>query len=361
MICDINNWAERLHFGVYSELRVLDDTGAETFEPAISDHAILQATMIDALGDIFSMLVAAVTESRSEHSPDPEVQPWGRALRHGKEACKFLNQARDKLIVEATRSVPGKDLGPVITPEAIMIVLFERLAHGVYGTGTVDVINIFEECLEKLVSHKLGRWQIGCNTKQGLDVKKRPSRRLLKRINAFQEEVKIIDSVLLQQHNVLTDFRKCLDPAEFKRPTTVRKMRFKFEKSGIERLLTHIKEQRRYCGELSGRAKVLEDQNVRLVETLADDNNRAILVFTLITIFFLPLSFVATFFGMNVVGINPTKSTTSHFWVIGAPLTGGISILCLIFVFKGEDAWFFFKDLPANCVELLRLRQMKGS
>ena len=157
MICDINKWAERLHLGVYCELRVLDDTGAETFKEAISDHAILQATMIDALGDIFSMLVAAVRESRSGHSPDPKVKPWGGAMRHGKEACKFLNQARDKLIAEATGSVPGKDLGPVITPEAIMIVLFERLAHGVYGTGTVDVINIYEECLEKLVSHKLRR------------------------------------------------------------------------------------------------------------------------------------------------------------------------------------------------------------
>lgn len=360
MVCEISNCAKRLHLGVYCEPRAPDDTGAEVFEQAISDHAILQATMIDALGDIFGMLVAAVKESRSGHSPDPKVKPWQRALRHGKEACKNLKQARDKLIAEATGSVPGKDLGPVITPEAIMIVLFERLAYGVYGTGTVDVINILEECLEKLVSREIRRWQIGCNTKQGLDVEKRPSRRLLKRINAFQEEVDIVDSVLLQQHKVLTDFRKCLNPAEFKRPTTVRKMRFKFEKSGIERILTHINEQHRYCGELSNRAKVLEYQNVRLVETLADDNNRAILVFTLITIFFLPLSFVATFFGMNVVGINPTTSTTSHFWVIGAPLTGGISIICLTFVFKGEDAWFFFKGLPANCVELLRLRQKKG-
>ena len=163
MICNINNWAARLHLGVYCELRVLDDTGAETYNKTISDHAILQATMIDALGDIFSMFVAAVSESRSGHSPDPKVEPWGRALRHGKEACRLLNQARDKLIVEATGSVPGKDLGPVITPEAIMLVLFERLAYGVYGTGTVDVINIFEECLEKLVSHELRRWQIGCN------------------------------------------------------------------------------------------------------------------------------------------------------------------------------------------------------
>ena len=155
MICDISNCAKRLHLGVYYELRVLDDTGEETFKKTLSDHAILQATMIDALGDIFNMLVAAVRESRLGHNLDPEVKPWRRALRHGKEACKRLKQARDKLIAEATGSVPGKDLGPVITPEAIMIVLFERLAYGVYGTGTVDVINILEECLEKLVSHEL--------------------------------------------------------------------------------------------------------------------------------------------------------------------------------------------------------------
>ena len=153
---------------------------------------------------------------------------------------------------------------------------------------------------------------------------------------------------MLQQQKVLIQFRTCLDPAEFKRPTTARKMRFKFEKIGIERVLTHIKDQRRHCKELSDRAKVLEDQNVRLVETLADDNSRAIFIFTFITILFLPLSFVATFFGMNVVGINPTKSTTEHFWVVGAPLTGGIFVICLIFVFRGEDVWFFLTDLPAK-------------
>ena len=166
---------------------------------------------------------------------------------------------------------------------------------------------------------------------------------------------------MLQQLKVLIDFRQCLNPAKITRPTTLRNMRFKFEERGIERILTHINEQRRYCSELSERAKVLENQNVRLVETLADDNNRAILVFTFITIFFLPLSFVASYFGMNVAGISQTNSTPSHFWVIGAPLTGGILIICLIFVLKGEDTWFFIKDLPANCVELFRLRQNKGS
>ena len=113
--------------------------------------------MIDALGAIFNMLVAAVRESRSGHSADPKVGPWQKALRYGRGACKLLEKARDKLIAEATGSAPGEDLGPVITPEAIMIMLLERLAHGVYGSGTVDVINILEECLEQLVSSRLWR------------------------------------------------------------------------------------------------------------------------------------------------------------------------------------------------------------
>lgn len=330
-------------------------------EQDISKHAILQATMVDALGAVFNMLVAAVRESRSRHSTNSNVVPWRRASIHGKEARRLLEKARDRLIAEATGSAPGQDLGPVITPEPIMIMLLERLAYGVYGSGTIDIVNIFEECLEQLVSDMPRYLRINHNNEQALDVEKRPSRRLLKRLNAFQEEVDIVNSVLLQQHRVLVQFRTCLDPKEFKRPSIARRMRFKFEKSGIERVSTHIQEQRRYCKELRDRAKVLEDRNVRLVETLADDNSRVIFIFTFITILFLPLSFVATFFGMNVQGISSTTSTTSHFWYIGAPLTGGILVICMIFVFKGEDVWFFLTYLPAIVVHLLKWRPRKNS
>ena len=110
--------------------------------------------MIDALGAVFNMLVAAVRESRSGNNTDRNVEPWRRALRYGNEASKLLEEARNKLIAEATGSAPGWDLGPVVTPEPIMIMLLERLAHGVYGSGTVDIINIFEECLEQLVSDR---------------------------------------------------------------------------------------------------------------------------------------------------------------------------------------------------------------
>ena len=182
---------------------------------------------------------------------------------------------------------------------------------------------------------------------KALRVEKHSSRRLLQKLNAFEEEVDVVNTVLAQQETVLTTFRESLDPSGFKKGgITARKMRFEFERQGVERILTHIREQLRYCEKLRNRAKVLAVQNVQLVETLAEDNSRAIFVFTFITVLFLPLSFVAGFFGMNLAGISDTKSEVSHFWYIAVPLTVGILILCAVDVAWGESIWFATADIP---------------
>ncbi|KAL8865736.1 MAG: hypothetical protein Q9198_009184 [Flavoplaca austrocitrina] len=221
--------------------------------------------------------------------------------------------------------------------------VMERLARGVFGTGSVDVINILEECLEQLA----------------LRVEKHSSRRLLQKLNAFEEEVDIVSDVLLQQIKVLSEFRDCLDPVKFKRPTTARKMRYEFEKQGIERILVHINEQLRHCKELRERAKVLAVQNVQLVETFADDNSRALFVFTFITVLFLPLSFVAGFFGMNLDGIADTESRVTLFWYTALPLTAGILIMCILFIARGESIWFAVADLLES--SLSRCKRKKRS
>ena len=76
------------------------------------------------------------------------------------------------------------------------------------------------------------------------------------------------------------------------------------------------------------------------METLQDDNSKAIFIFTMVTILFLPLSFVAGFFGMNVQGVSGTTSGVRHFWEIALPLTGGIIVLCAVVAIKGEDTYF---------------------
>ena len=178
-------------------------------------------------------------------------------------------------------------------------------------------------------------------------------------INGFEEEVGIINNVLLQQQRVLVQFRSYLDPTTFKTPSTARKMRFEFETKGIERILVTVGEQLRSCKELKERAAVLAHKNVQLVETLQDDNGRAIFIFTIVTVLFLPLSFVAGFFGMNLIGISGTTSTTRHFWEIGLPLTAGIVLLCIAVIFRGEDIWFMFAGLPRIRRDTMRKKEKR--
>ena len=169
---------------------------------------------------------------------------------------------------------------------------------------------------------------------------------MLEKLNAFEEEVSVVNDVLRQQETVLLLLRQYLDPKGFRKPNTARSMRFQTESQGIERILVHIQEQSRNCIELRERAKVLAIQNVQLVETLADDNNRAIFVFTFITVLFLPLGFVAGFFGMNLAGVSdPNSSEVSQFWYVALPFTAVIAVLCALFMARGESIWFAITDL----------------
>ncbi|KAL8838709.1 MAG: hypothetical protein Q9176_004949 [Flavoplaca citrina] len=331
MIRDVNGWAELLHIGVHFQRPKQVPSQEVEYQDDNVDSAILQASMVDALGAIYNLLaeVLRVASLGSHNRGSQRLALGKRATGYGNEAGRLLETARNDLITEATGTAPGENVGPVVTPEAILIMIMERLARGVFGTGSVDVINILEECLEQLA----------------LRVEKHSSRRLLQKLNAFEEEVDIISDVLLQQIKVLSKFRDCLDPGKFKRPTTARKMRFEFEKQGIERILVHINEQLRHCKELRERAKVLAVQNVQLVETFADDNSRALFVFTFITVLFLPLSFVAGFFGMNLAGIADTESRVTLFWYTALPLTAGILIMCVLFIARGESIWFAVTDL----------------
>lgn len=175
-------------------------------------------------------------------------------------------------------------------------------------------------------------------------------------INAFEEEVAAVHDVLLQQNKVLVQYRGYLKPSSFDTPSTARKMRFDFEHKGIEAILVTLREQIKNCGELQERAKVLAVQNVQLVETMQDDNGRAIFIFTFITILFLPLSFVAGFFGMNLQGINGTTYRASLFWKIAIPFTGGIMLLCIAIIIWGERFWFSMASMPRTLAKTYRKR-----
>ena len=149
--------AVRLHQGVYcSEYKQIPGPGVWREEDSIAESAVLLSATIEALGAIFRILVESVRFIRSNPKMDEVSMMESSSVvsQHAKEASKFLRVARDQLIRKADGKDKNDTTGPVLTPEAITITLMRRLVSGVYGNGTIDIINLYEECLEHLVLYR---------------------------------------------------------------------------------------------------------------------------------------------------------------------------------------------------------------
>jgi Mg2+ and Co2+ transporter CorA len=67
---------------------------------------------------------------------------------------------------------------------------------------------------------------------------------------------------------------------------------------------------------------------------VADIQNKAILVFTGVTIVFLPLSFFTSYYGMNLKGIIDTTKTVSYFWRVCGSVAFVIIVLAILGAFR---------------------------
>lgn len=72
------------------------------------------------------------------------------------------------------------------------------------------------------------------------------------------------------------------------------------------------------------------------IEIAEEGHSKAILVFTIVTIVFLPLSFVATLFGMNTSDLRDMETTQVLFWQVALPLTATIGVISLLVAYKGS-------------------------
>ena len=112
------------------------------------------------------MLIAEVEYLRRTNPPN-QLEPEGesKVAKYGSEALKSLKNARNQLIRGADGRNGNDIIGPVLTPEAIVITLIERLALGVCGSGKIDIILMYEECLEKLVNESINPFVLILDTK----------------------------------------------------------------------------------------------------------------------------------------------------------------------------------------------------
>jgi hypothetical protein len=145
--------AKELQLGMLS-LRSVQDRRHDGHEQ--NNHTeikLLLEVMVDVFEAVFSILFETVRYLWAHGSSSPKRSSKISSFigRQVKESLQLLVDAKARLIVEADEINHDKDLGPVVTPEAIIIMLLERLSRGVYLNGTVDVMDLYERIVEKIV------------------------------------------------------------------------------------------------------------------------------------------------------------------------------------------------------------------
>jgi hypothetical protein len=73
------------------------------------------------------------------------------------------------------------------------------------------------------------------------------------------------------------------------------------------------------------------------IAIVEEGDSKAIFIFTLVTIVFLPLSFVSSVFGMNTVDVRDMASTQKLFWIVALPVTAAVGGMSLLAAYGGSS------------------------
>lgn len=92
-------------------------------------------------------------------------------------------------------------------------------------------------------------------------------------------------------------------------------------------------------------SRKLEQWMKEQIATTKHRHENAIYVFTIVTVVFLPLSFVCSFLGMNTAGIRDMDSSQWVFWAAALPLTFLIVLLALVWTDELGHAWTAVRKL----------------
>lgn len=183
-----------------------------------------------------------------------------------------------------------------------------------------------------------------------------PSTKLVMDLLQVQEELNIIISIMEQQMELVASLQgnqrssynksysyvatqpyhqrplSSLPPADV---ATYRQVSFSRLSDPAAQLLENLQREYADLVDLRENSNALINRTIQLVNIRLEDHGKAILVFTIVTIIFLPLSFISSFFGMNFSDIRDMEQTQRLFWVIAGSLTVATLAFSIFLAFYG--------------------------
>lgn len=145
-------------------------------------------------------------------------------------------------------------------------------------------------------------------------------------IKLLREELDIIKKTLRQQHDTLREFKSTINITYGVGSLSV---------SILDRILESVSQRIEDFNELQTQAETARFLAAQSISLKAESNNKAIIVFTVVTIIFLPLSFVTSYLGMNTSDLRNMERGQTLFWAIGAPVAFVVLSAALLAAFYG--------------------------
>ncbi|KAH7082978.1 hypothetical protein BKA63DRAFT_501966 [Paraphoma chrysanthemicola] len=196
-----------------------------------------------------------------------------------------------------------------------------------------------------------------------------PSTKLVMDLLQVQEELNIIISIMEQQMELVSNLQGNPSPKNIKQqsystphsysqrplssiPTsdiaTYRQISFSRLSDPTAQLLENLQREYADLVDLRENSNALINRTIQLVNIRLEDHGKAILVFTMVTIIFLPLSFISSFFGMNFSDIRDMDQTQRLFWIVAGSLTVGTVAFSVFLAFYGGAIVEWFMGLREN-------------
>ena len=163
------------------------------------------------------------------------------------------------------------------------------------------------------------------------------------------DEIRRFQQVAKWQRKVLRSLLVVLNPDTHIEPLVdSRRKTYRIEAYIIEETIEKLHEQSQMYKANLARDQELIDIVEGITEITKDDQNRAIFVFTVVTVTFLPLSCVAAYMSMNGGPSNPDwVDTQVLFWQISAPLAVLVGVFCVSVAWQGllKASWLWARNL----------------
>jgi hypothetical protein len=144
-------------------------------------------------------------------------------------------------------------------------------------------------------------------------------------------------SVNTWQTNLVQNYLSVLDDSTYEKDIPSRRGMFPYERALVETCLDNLSLARDDYIDLIRRCGPLSDRTKQMLEINEEDHGKAIMVFTVVTVVFLPLSFVTSYFGMNTADIRNMNQKQSLFWSVAIPLTLVTVGSCVVLGYNGDD------------------------